>query len=143
MTGPVGPRGPEPVARGQGVPAAAAGARSAAHAPSEAERLRGVARDLEGVFVEQLFKAMRETVPEGGMLDGGSGEEMFTGLLDQRLAGEVPSRWEHGLAEALYRQLRGAASVDAGSAASAATSDAPAGASGHSSPRPTGPILDS
>ena len=29
-------------------------------------------RDLEGVFVEQLFKAMRETVPDGGLVDGGS-----------------------------------------------------------------------
>ncbi|HEX6631118.1 MAG TPA: rod-binding protein [Gemmatimonadaceae bacterium] len=77
---------------------------------SDAERLRQTARDLEGVFVEQLFKAMRETVPQGGgVIDGGSGEEMFTGMLDQHLSAEAPTRWQqHGLAEALYRQLRGA-----------------------------------
>ncbi|HEU4629164.1 MAG TPA: rod-binding protein [Gemmatimonadaceae bacterium] len=76
---------------------------------SDAERLRRTARDLEGVFVEQLFKAMRETVPQGeGVVDGGSGEAMFTGLLDQRLSAEAPSQWQHGLADALFRQLRGA-----------------------------------
>ena len=76
---------------------------------SEAERLHKTARDLEGVFVEQLFKAMRETVPKGGgVVDGGSGEEMFTGLLDQRLSAEAPAKWQHGLADALFRQLRGA-----------------------------------
>ena len=116
----------------------------------DALRLRAVARDLEGVFVEQLFKAMRETVPEGGVMDGGSGEEMFTGLLDQRLAAQAPARWEHGLAEALYRQLRGAAGLGAEAPAAsppAATSTAappPSGggdAPGRSSPGTDGPIL--
>lgn len=82
---------------------------SPAPAPSEAERLRRTARDLEGVFVEQLFKAMRETVPQGeGVVDGGSGEAMFTGLLDQRISAEAPAQWQRGLADALFRQLRGA-----------------------------------
>ncbi|HEX6925035.1 MAG TPA: rod-binding protein [Longimicrobiaceae bacterium] len=76
--------------------------------PSDEARLRKASQDLEGVFVEQLFKAMRETVPENSLLDGGTGEEMFTSMLDSHLAAEVPSQWASGLAEALYRQLRGA-----------------------------------
>lgn len=80
--------------------------------PSDpASRLRATARDLEGVFVEQLFKAMRETVPTDGLVGGGSGEEMFSALLDQHLAAQVPGTWSHGLAEAVYRQLRGAAGI--------------------------------
>lgn len=78
---------------------------AAAQPRPEHERLRQAARDLEGVFVEQMFKAMRETVPDGGVVDGGSGEEMFTTLLDQRLSAAVPGGWERGLSEALYRQL--------------------------------------
>lgn len=81
-------------------------------AGSNAQRLRATARQLEGVFVEQMFKAMRETVPEGGAMSGGSGEEMFTGMLDQSLAEEVPTRWSNGLAEALYRQLQRAAGLE-------------------------------
>jgi flagellar protein FlgJ len=70
--------------------------------------LRKSARDLEGLFVQQLFKAMRETVPEGeGIVSGGAGEDIFTGLLDEHLAAETPKQWQSGIAEALYRQLRG------------------------------------
>lgn len=79
----------------------------AATSPDRTERLRRTARDLEGVFVEQLFKAMRETVPEGGLVEGGSGEEMFTALLDQKLSAVAPHRWQTGLSEALVRQLGG------------------------------------
>jgi peptidoglycan hydrolase FlgJ len=71
-------------------------------------RLRRAARDLEGVFVAELFKAMRETVPQGGLVDGGSGEEMFTSMLDQHLAPQAGAGWGRGVGEALYRQLRGA-----------------------------------
>ena len=88
-------------------PVTGPGAAAAPAVNPEHERLRGVARDLEGVFVEQLFKAMRESVPEGGVVDGGTGEEMFTGLLDQKMSALAPARWERGLADALYRQLRG------------------------------------
>lgn len=85
-----------------------AGIHGATPAPaSQDEKLRKAAAQLEGVFVEQLLKAMRETVPQGeGAFSGGSGEEMFTGLLDQHLATETPGEWSDGLASALYRQLR-------------------------------------
>jgi flagellar protein FlgJ len=80
-------------------------------APTAAEQARDArlaqsVRDLEGVFVEQLFKAMRETVPDEGLTSGGSGEEMFTTLMDQHLSAEVPQTWDRGIGEALYRQLR-------------------------------------
>lgn len=83
--------------------------------------LRRAARQLAGVFAQQLFKAMRETVPKGeGVVDGGSGEEMFTGMLDEQLSGAAPGRgaaggaagtaaaerWTHDLADAVYRRLR-------------------------------------
>ena len=69
-------------------------------------RLREVVGQLQGVFVEQLFKAMRETVPTDGVTSGGAGEQMFAGLLDQHLASAVPSQWDRGLGESLLRQLR-------------------------------------
>jgi len=68
-------------------------------------RLRQTARQLEGVFMEYLFKAMRETVPQDGLIDGGSAESMFTGLLDQHVADAAAARQENGLGDALYRQL--------------------------------------
>jgi peptidoglycan hydrolase FlgJ len=74
--------------------------------PDEA-KLRKTAQQLESLFVEQLYKAMRETVPQGeGVVAGGTGEDMFTSLMDQHLAADTPTQWAHGLASAAYRQLR-------------------------------------
>jgi flagellar protein FlgJ len=77
-------------------------------APSPEERLRKTALQLEGLFVQRMFAAMRETVPEGGMVPQSSAEGTFTQLLDEKMSEQVPSQWngEHSLANALYEQLR-------------------------------------
>jgi len=66
-------------------------------------RLRQIASRFEGVFVEQLFKAMRETVPTDGALDGGGGEDLFTSMLDQQVADSAPARWHRGLSSAIVK----------------------------------------
>lgn len=130
MTGRL-PLAPDP---GRAGAAAAAAAQRAADRATEHARLRQASRDLEGVFVEQLFKAMRETVPEGGLLDGGTGEEMFTTLLDQRLSALTPERWEGGLGNAVYRQLQGVALP--GDSSSPAVAPIPTTSSSIDAPRP-------
>ncbi|MFN8571744.1 MAG: rod-binding protein [Gemmatimonadaceae bacterium] len=70
--------------------------------------LRHVGRQLEGVFVQQIFKAMRETVSHDGAIDGGAGEDMFTSMMDEHIAEAVPNQWNHGIGESLVRQLRAA-----------------------------------
>jgi peptidoglycan hydrolase FlgJ len=85
--------------------AAPSSATPAGATPDEV-RLRRATQELEGVFVQELFKAMRETVPEGGIVDGGPGEEMFSSMMDQTISAEAASGWERGLGAALYRQLR-------------------------------------
>lgn len=76
--------------------------------PDREARLRETAIQLEGMFVTQLYQAMRSTIPDDGLIAGGSGEAMFTSLMDEHLAAETPKGWNgHGLAEALVRQLRG------------------------------------
>lgn len=69
-------------------------------------KLHKVSHQLEGVFVQQMYKSMRSTVPSGGITDGGAGEEMFTGLLDEHVAADTPQKWKHGLSESIYRQLK-------------------------------------
>ena len=77
------------------------------HALAErrAAELRKAAHDLEGVFVNELFKAMRQTVPQGGFLSEDPGQELFTGMLDERLAQTYAERAKGGLGEALFQQL--------------------------------------
>lgn len=75
-------------------------------APSNPEaRLRELANELEGVFLNQLFQAMRQSVPDGGLGGTSPGEEMFTAMLDEQLAKEAAVKWEGGIGEALFQQL--------------------------------------
>ena len=76
-------------------------------APARAPRaeLRKLAQDLEGVFLAQLFQAMRASVPQGGVLAPAPGQEMFTQILDERVARDAAKRADHGLADAIVRQL--------------------------------------
>lgn len=72
-------------------------------------RLRETALQLQGVFVQQLFQAMRETVPsEDALVSGGLGEDIFRGMFDEHLAEAVPASLgdANGLTEAIVRQLR-------------------------------------
>ncbi len=49
---------------------------------------------------------MRETVPKDGIGGGGSGEEMFTSMMDQHMAEILPNQWKHDLSESLVKQLK-------------------------------------
>ena len=72
---------------------------------TEAERLRAATTLLESAFVEELYRAMRETVPEG-ITSGGSGEAIFSGMLDQHLAEVTAGRMDGGLGQVLYERFR-------------------------------------
>lgn len=68
-------------------------------------RLEAAADLLESSFFQELFKAMRATVPDDGLTSGGRGEEIFSSLLDQHLAEVSASRSEGGVGAALYRRF--------------------------------------
>jgi flagellar protein FlgJ len=93
-----------------------------AGSPDE-QKLRASTKQLEGVFVQQLFKAMRETVPQDGLTNGGAGEDIFTGLMDEKIAAQMPEQWAHGIGESLFRQLRAALPHGNHGAAPAAVDD--------------------
>lgn len=101
-------------------------------ASSKDAKLRKASQQLEGAFVQQMYKSMRDTVPTGGMFDGGSGEQMFAGMMDEHVAADTPLQWQHGLSEAIYRQMSGAMRQQQhqqeGAAAAVSTSDVAASA---------------
>ncbi len=67
-------------------------------------QLRRTADAMESLFLNQMFQAMRETVSHSEGSDDPA-REMYTGLLDQQIAGLAAGKDTHGLGEALYRQL--------------------------------------
>ena len=82
--------------------AASATASVGAHTDAE---LRKACEELESVFLEQLLKEMRRTVPKDDLFGGGRGEDVFQSMFDQEIAKKMAGRGGIGLAEILYRQL--------------------------------------
>lgn len=67
--------------------------------------IRAAAREFESLFLHQLFKTMRSTVPEGGLLDGGFGGQVFTDMLDMEYARMGADQGGVGLADLVAEQL--------------------------------------
>lgn len=86
----------------------AGGPVSSLPSPGDDARLKKTALQLEGLFVQRMFAAMRDSVPEGGFLPQSSAEGTFTQMLDEKMSERVPEQMSgaHSLADALYHQLR-------------------------------------
>jgi flagellar protein FlgJ len=72
---------------------------------SSPQTLREATQQFESLFITQVMKAMRGTVPESHLMGSGSGEKLFREMLDQELAGRVALSGGFGIGEMLYQQL--------------------------------------
>ena len=68
------------------------------------QELREATREFESLFIHNLLQTMRAAIPKGTFFDGGSGEEIFTDLLDQEIS-KVVSKRGIGIADVLYQRL--------------------------------------
>lgn len=69
-------------------------------------RLSKACADFEAIFVQQLFKTMRASVPESKLLDGGRAEELYTSMLDQQVAEQMAhGQGSIGLANQMRNKL--------------------------------------
>jgi peptidoglycan hydrolase FlgJ len=66
--------------------------------------VKDAARQFETLFMNELMKSMRATTMDDGLMSGGQGAELATGMLDQQFAGQM-SGLKGGLSEAIMRQL--------------------------------------
>ena len=80
--------------------------RREARAPAEdnPETLRQVARQFEAIFVQLMMKSLRETVPDGGLINDDS-LRFYRDMMDQQLSLDVAAGRGIGLASAIERQL--------------------------------------
>jgi len=72
----------------------------------EIPELRQATRALEGVFLSQLFQAMRATVPESGLLQASAGMDTFQSMFDEQIADVLAQNSKGSLGDLLYDQLR-------------------------------------
>ncbi len=76
------------------------------------EAIRAAAKEFESLFLHQLFKSMRSTIPKEGMMDAGMGGEMFTDMLDQEYAKNAAQKGGIGLADMISEQFGAGEAAD-------------------------------
>lgn len=75
-------------------------------AKTKETKLREACQGFESLFLSRLFSEMRATVPKNGMLHG-QFEEQYYSMFDKALCDDMAQAGGIGLADMMYRQLRG------------------------------------
>jgi len=73
--------------------------------PAHAAGPAATARSFEAVFVGQMVRIMMDTTPSDGPFNGGHGEEMFRGVLAEKMGDAIAQRGGFGLAPAVLNQI--------------------------------------
>ena len=71
----------------------------------EQEALKKATEDFEAIFLTMMFKNMRNTVPDGGLMEKSFGRGIYEEMQDEKMAEEIASNGGVGLAKELYQQL--------------------------------------
>jgi len=72
----------------------------------ELQSLRHSCREFEAIYVNEMYKSMRKTVPESGMFEKkGMAEEVYREMLDMEMARQTASGDGMGIGKAMYQQL--------------------------------------
>lgn len=66
---------------------------------------RKVLQDFESVFLSMIWKQLRDTVPEGGILGQSTSEKLFRSMLDDEMSKNMAKAGGIGLASMMYRQM--------------------------------------
>ncbi len=70
------------------------------------EELLEACRQFEAIFLNQLLKEMRKTVPKDGLIPQSYEQEIFTGMFDEEVAKNISKSNRMGMADMLFEQLR-------------------------------------
>lgn len=78
-----------------------------------AEAIVGVAKQFEALFIQQMMKGARKSIPsEDRLIDGGMGEKIFTEMLDAEYAQKASNVGGIGLASMIARDLAEARGIE-------------------------------
>jgi len=69
------------------------------------QEIHQVAVKFESIFLKELLKIMRKTVPKSGFLNGGWTEEFYWDMLNQELSDCMARAGGIGLAKMIYQQM--------------------------------------
>ena len=76
--------------------------------PKEAElhALRKSCREFEAIYINEMYKTMRKTVPESGLFEKDMGDTLYREMLDMEMARQTAEGDGMGIGKAMYEQLK-------------------------------------
>jgi hypothetical protein len=74
---------------------------------SEAE-LKQVSKNFESIFLQMLFKEMRNSVQKSGLFGNSQGMELFESMYDEQLTQQLASAGGLGMGQMIYQKLKSA-----------------------------------
>jgi flagellar protein FlgJ len=69
------------------------------------QQLKAAAQQFEAIFIQQMFKEMRNTVPDDGLIPHSNADDMYTQMQDAEAAKIMAERGGIGLAELMLQEL--------------------------------------
>jgi len=76
-----------------------------AHKGQNPEKLKEAAQQFEAIFIQQMYKEMRKTIPDDGLIQRGNADDVYTQLQDLEAAKVTAQRGGIGLADLMMQQL--------------------------------------
>lgn len=70
------------------------------------QSLRQSCRDFEAIYTQEMYKAMRKTVPDSGLFEKDMASELYKELLDMEMAKIAAAGQGNGIGEAMYQQMK-------------------------------------
>lgn len=72
----------------------------------ELQALRRSCREFEAIYINEMYKAMRKSIPDSGLFEKDMSSELYREMLDMELAKQTAAGKGMGVGEAMYNQLK-------------------------------------
>ena len=75
------------------------------HKGQDPEKLKESAQQFEAIFIQQMYKEMRKTIPTDGLIQRSNADEIYTQLQDLEAAKVTAQQGGIGLSDLMMQQL--------------------------------------
>jgi flagellar protein FlgJ len=75
------------------------------HGRIDEKRLEKACQEFESIFIHQMMKTMRQTVPQTGFMGEGMERNIFQALFDEEMSKTIGRSGRLGLGKVIYNQM--------------------------------------
>jgi len=75
------------------------------HKGQDPEKLKEAAQQFEAIFIQQMYKEMRKTIPDNGLIPRSNAETIYAQMQDMEAAKVTAQQGGIGLTDLMMQQL--------------------------------------